>query len=165
MNHPTTNDTVEYLKLAGILGAITALAIGFSPGPSGVQWLDAMRRFMGLFFLVFGLAKLFDLRTFVQAYAGYDVIAKRWTGYGYIYPFIELALAVIFLFQLDSPPIYWLTAALMAIGSVGVARELSRHSKVRCACLGSFVQLPLTTVSLVEDVTMVVMAIVALVVK
>jgi hypothetical protein len=52
----------------------------------------------------------------------------------------------------------WITLPLMLIGAAGVLRQLMRGSKIQCACLGTYVKLPLTTVSLVEDLVMATMA-------
>lgn len=124
--------------------------------------LDGMRGFEGLFFVTFACFKLADLKGFVDSYESYDVIAKRWRSYGYVYPFIELALGLGFLSGLALRPVLFITLGLMAVGSVGVLRELLRGSQIRCACLGSFVNLPLTQVSLTEDMVMGVMAAVML---
>lgn len=114
------------------------------------------RYFMSVFFLVFGIFKLLDLPGFVMSYIGYDIIASKWTGYAYAYPFIELLLSLGYFLNIS-----WInlpTVIFMAIGSIGVAQQLLRGSKVRCACLGTYVKLPLTTVSLIEDLAMGIMA-------
>ena len=146
----------EYAKFVGvILGIIiishTAAHLSGDPGVS-----NSLRLFMGVFFLVFGLFKLLDLKGFATSYMGYDVIAKRSMTYAYIYPFIELALAMGYFLRV--PYTDWVTLVIMAIGSIGVFKELMRGSKIKCACLGTYIKLPITTVSLVEDVAMGVMA-------
>jgi hypothetical protein len=122
-----------------------------------------LRFFMAMFFLVFGLFKLLDLPGFVMSYIGYDIVARKYTAYAYAYPFIELALAAGYFLNLSF--IEWPTLVLMIIGSIGVMRQLMRGSKIKCACLGTYVKLPLTTVSLIEDLSMGIMALVLLVLK
>ena len=95
-----------------------------------------------------------------MSYIGYDIVARIFTPYAYIYPFIELALS--FGYFLNLPYINLFTVVIMITGAVGVAQQLLRGSKIKCACLGTYVKLPLTTVSLVEDLTMGVMALVLL---
>lgn len=117
-----------------------------------------MNHFMAGFFLVFSFFKLLDLRGFVSAYASYDLLARAWPGWGFIYPFIELALGVAYLLQWQPTFTNLTTLALMLFGSLGVLRALMRKSNIRCACLGTALNLPMTTVTLVEDLGMAAMA-------
>ncbi len=156
-NHTEPESTPkEYIKFVCIILGIVLisyLATGFS---STITTPNFLRIFMGVFFAIFAIFKLVDLRGFAVSYMGYDVIAKRFMVYGYIYPFIELALAGGYFFHV--PYTEWATLIVMFIGSLGVLKELMRGSKIKCACLGTYIKLPLTTVSLVEDVAMGVMA-------
>lgn len=158
MNHDDIETTAkDYLIFVGILLGIVAISL-ISTYVIGFSVTEFMRIFMGVFFLVFALFKLADLKGFVMSYIGYDIVARKFTGYAYIYPFIELALAFGYFFSF--PLINYFTVVIMAVGAIGVARELWRGSKIKCACLGTYVKLPLTTVSLVEDLVMGVMALV-----
>lgn len=152
----------DYLLFAGIIIAIILGSFAYQNffGSQGLK--EYMRAFMGVFFLVFGLFKLLDLKGFVMSYIGYDLIAQRWFTYGYIYPFIELGLAGAFLLNFQTELAYLFDVLIMGIGSVGVVQQLLKGSKIRCACLGSFVKLPLTTISLVENVTMLGMGLLSL---
>lgn len=154
---PKTDATSsEYFKFVVIIvGIITAgyiLSIAF--GTWG--WENFQAKFMAVFFLVFATFKLVDLKGFAISYMGYDIIAKKIPSYGYLYPFLELALSAGYFFVV--PYTEWVTLFLMAVGSVGVFKELLRGSKIKCACLGTYIKLPLTTVSLTEDVVMGIMA-------
>ncbi len=117
-----------------------------------------MNHFMAGFFLVFSFFKLLDLRGFVSAYASYDLLAREWPRWGFIYPFIELALGVAYLLRWQPTITNSVALALMLFGSLGVLRALMRRSNIRCACLGTALNLPMTTVTLVEDVGMAAMA-------
>lgn len=117
-----------------------------------------MNHFMAGFFLVFSFFKLLDLRGFVMAYASYDLLARAWPGWGYIYPFVELALGVAYLLHWSPTITNSVTLALMLFGSLGVLRALMRKSNIRCACLGTALNLPMTTVTLIEDLGMAAMA-------
>lgn len=146
----------EYAKFAVIILGILLISYFTAVSFGGLGVSNFLRVFMGVFFLVFGLFKLLDLRGFVMSYIGYDIIAKRSMTYAWVYPFIEIALAVGYFFSFA--PTEWITIVIMTIGSIGVLKELMRGSKIKCACLGTYVKLPLTTVSLVEDLTMGIMA-------
>lgn len=154
------SNTVEYLKLAGVIAAITitSFILQATLGEPGLN--DFLRWFMGVFFVVFAAFKFVGYKMFAMMYAGYDVIAKRFMAYGYAYPFIELALGVVYLTNTFGMSRDIFTAVLMGIGSIGVYHEIKRRSGIYCACLGNVIKLPLGTVSLVEDVGMGLMAIV-----
>lgn len=117
-----------------------------------------MRHFMAGFFLVFSFFKLLDLRGFVSAYRDYDLVAKSLPAWAWVYPFVELGLGIGYL--LDMIPIVtnFVTCVVMTIGAVGVFKALLNRRRIRCACLGTALNLPMTTVSLVEDLLMAAMA-------
>jgi hypothetical protein len=154
-SHHEEGTLKDWLLFASVLCFILAASL-FYEFLCGYSTRDFMRIFMGVFFLVFGVFKLLDLKGFVTSYIGYDVIAKNFTGYAYAYPFIELTLALGYFLNFGAVNIF--TVIIMAVGSIGVGRELARGSKIKCACLGTYIKLPLTTVSLVEDAAMGLMA-------
>jgi copper chaperone CopZ len=117
-----------------------------------------MTNFMAGFFLVFSAFKLLDLKGFADAYATYDLLAKRWHGYGFIYPFIELVLGLSYLFRLNPPLTDLATVIVMGFSSLGVIDALRNKRKIQCACLGTVLNLPMSTITLVEDLGMVAMA-------
>lgn len=123
----------------------------------------AMRVFMGLFFVAFSFFKLLDLSGFAQAYSSYDLIAERWLGYGYVYPFIELALGVAYLLGILPVVTNLATLIVMLIGTAGVVRAVVKGRDIQCGCLGTMFDLPMSTVTIVEDVAMAGMAAVMLV--
>ena len=117
-----------------------------------------MPNFMAGFFLVFSFFKLLDLAGFAYSYAMYDVLAKRLPIYGYIYPFIELALGTAYLLGYRPMLINAITLIVMTFSSIGVILAVANKQKIRCACLGTGFNLPMTTVTIVEDVLMAAMA-------
>ena len=156
VDHIEETTAKDYIIFIGIILGIIAVSLVIEYLKGSFNTADYMRLFMGVFFLVFAVFKLLDLPGFVMSYIGYDIIARKSPKYAYAYPFLELALALGYFFTI--PYINYVTVALMAIGSIGVTRELLRGSKIKCACLGTYVKLPLTTVSLIEDLTMGIMA-------
>ena len=152
------NFTPLVLILLGI--AVLSAAKYFLTGGSGIR--DAMIDFMGMFFVIFGGFKLLDVKGFADAYATYDLIARKSRIYALAYPFIEVALGVAFLGRWNVRPMNWVTLIIMSVGSVGVAKALAKKQKIQCACLGTKIKLPMTKVTLIEDVTMALMALVML---
>lgn len=117
-----------------------------------------MNHFMAGFFIVFSFFKFLDIRAFADSYAMYDVIAKQWTGYGYLYPVIELLLGIAYLTAFNPILTNSITVVVMSISSIGVIQSVVRKQKIRCACLGAVFNLPMSTVTIIEDVLMVIMA-------
>ncbi len=122
------------------------------------DWMRAMSHFMAAFFLVFSFFKLLNLSAFASSYAGYDILAKNFPLYGYIYPWIELGLGLAFLTGWNPILVNVVTLVVMGISTVGVVQSLLAKRKIRCACLGAVFNLPMSYVTLIEDLTMAVMS-------
>ncbi len=140
------------LILIAILGA-AALAYGVQKG-----FFAWVHYFMGLFLCQFALLKLFHPSDFADGFQMYDLIAKKFRGYAYLYPLIELALGLAYLSFIYPVATYLITLIVMGIGTVGVIRALKAGLDVRCACMGTILDVPLSTVTLSEDIAMGVMA-------
>lgn len=145
---------LAYLLL--VVGAAGVMHGGFHLGLS-------MRLFMGGFFVAFSFFKMLDLRGFSDAYRSYDLVAKAVPAYGLVYPFIELALGLAYLANWQPVAVNAVTAVVMAISLAGVLKAVLSKQAIRCACLGTGFNLPMSTVTIVEDGAMLAMAIVALV--
>lgn len=155
---PQEND---YTPLAVIIGVIlVAIAtLAHKNMLLGVfSWHEVMMHFMAGFFIVFAAFKLLDLRGFVEGYSTYDLIAQRVPGYAYIYPFIELGLGLLYLGGVNTLELHLFTFFLMSINGIGVVTKLAKKEPFQCACLGTFLKVPLTKVTLIEDFGMAIMA-------
>lgn len=139
------------LYLVGLTGAMELAAGAFDP-------MRAMAHFMGGFFVVFSFFKLLDVRAFADAYTSYDIVAAKWFGYGLLYPFIELGLGVAYLTNVAPLATNAVTLVVMSVSLVGVVKALLAGRKIRCACLGTVFNLPMSKITLIEDGLMVAMA-------
>lgn len=157
---PSAGTTYHPLALLGafLVGVVVLAEVR----AGSFVWGRAMGNFMGAFFLAFAFFKLLDLRGFADAYRGYDVVARRFPAYGYVYPFIELALGAAHVAGFQPFATNLMTLVVMAVSSVGVIQSLLNRRKIRCACLGTVFNLPMSTVTLVEDGLMAAMAAAAL---
>ncbi len=81
----------------------------------------------------------------------YDVVAQRIPSYGFVYPFIELALGASYIGGIQPTAVNLTTLVVMAVSSIGVIQSVFQKRKIRCACLGTVFNLPMSTVTLVED--------------
>ena len=114
--------------------------------------------FMGLFFAVFSFFKFLDLRGFQQSFRLYDPLAKSYPFYGWLYPFMELTLGILFLMQWKVQLALWLTFGILSITTLGVVKVLLSKQQIQCACLGSVLNLPITEATLIENAVMIGMA-------
>ena len=114
--------------------------------------------FMGLFFVVFSFFKFLDLKGFQESFRRYDPLAKSLPFYGWVYPFVELALGVLFLMRLEVQLALWLTLGILSITTLGVVKVLHSKQQIQCACLGSVLNLPMTEATLIENAVMIGMA-------
>jgi copper chaperone CopZ len=155
-----------YQPLLLILGFVLASSVLVQVGQGrDAVWHETMRYFMAGFFLVFSFFKLLDIRAFANAYAGYDLLAAKWHSWGLIYPFVELALGLAYLANWNPAFTHITTLLVMGFSAIGVIRAVLSKTKIQCACLGTVFQLPMSTVTIVEDVGMVLMAAMMLLVR
>lgn len=146
----------SYVPLMVIVALITLVSAVVAP----FDLRGFLLSFMTGFFLVFAGFKLMDLKGFAEGYSTYDLLAQRWRGYGYIYPFIELAFGLLMLAGYHPAWLLLTECGVMVFSGLGVARKLAKRERFRCSCLGTFLKVPLTYVTLVEDFGMAIMALI-----
>lgn len=122
------------------------------------SWMLWMRHFMAGFFLSFSFFKLLNLPGFADSYSTYDIIAKHFRAYGFLYAFIELGLGIAFLTGVYPFITNSVTLVVMSISLVGVLQSVLNKRKIRCACLGDVFNLPMSTITIMEDTLMILMS-------
>lgn len=124
-----------------------------------MQW---MAHFMAGFFIVFSFFKLMNLKGFAEGYRSYDIVAKAMPVYGFIYPFLELGLGMAYLTGFNPGLTNIITVIVMGVSTIGVVQSLAKKTSFQCACLGTVIKLPLSKVTLFEDLLMVAMSVLML---
>ncbi|MFN2623265.1 MAG: MauE/DoxX family redox-associated membrane protein [Chthoniobacterales bacterium] len=149
---------LDYIPLIVIvaLTLLSACAKAFAAG--GWNWMNWMHDFMGFFLVVFSMFKFFDMEGFADGFQMYDLLAKPVRPYAYVYPFIELGLGLGYLSHWQPKLIYVATIIVLLFGSIGVLRALFKGLDIECACMGTVLHVPLSTVALIEDLGMALMA-------
>lgn len=122
------------------------------------DWMQAMQHFMAGFFLVFSFFKMLNLKGFAESYVMYDVIAKHIPVWAYIYAFIELGLGIAYIINFNPPLTNLVTFIVMSISIIGVLQTVLNKKKIQCACLGAVFNLPMSTVTIIEDALMIAMS-------
>lgn len=121
-------------------------------------WMSWMMAFTGLFFLFLSLLKFFDLKGFAEGFSKYDFLAKKSRFYAFLYPFLEGFIAFCFLSHFILVEVAFFTFALMLFSLLGVIHGVRENKDLTCACMGSTLNVPLSVVSIFENVLMGVMS-------
>lgn len=144
------------------LFAMTALSsLALSWGLYGTPvTVRAAEWFIGLSMVVLALLKLQDVEKFSSMFLNYDLLAKRWVPYSYIYPFAEGLAGVLMVGGL----LHWLSVPIaLFIGTIGAVSVFKAvyidRRELKCACVGGSSNVPLGFVSLTENLMMIAMAV------
>lgn len=155
----------SYVPLFVIITSILLTSIVLAVRDAGIGTFaieNLISYFMIGFFIVFATFKLMDLPGFAEGYQTYDLLAKRVPVYGYVYPFIELFFGFTMILLPFSRGLLIAEFAVMAFSGVGVAIKIAKKEKFLCACLGTFLKVPLTKITLIEDFGMALLALIML---
>ncbi|MEZ5056303.1 MAG: heavy metal-associated domain-containing protein [Saprospiraceae bacterium] len=120
--------------------------------------MEWMRHFMAGFFLVFSFFKMLNLKDFAESYKMYDVVARKFPEWAYLYAFIELGLGIAFLIDFNPFITNLVTVVVMTASIIGVFQTVLNKKQIQCACLGAIFNLPMSTVTIIEDGLMIAMS-------
>lgn len=139
--------------------ALMAIATSYAAIGKPLTWA-ALQWFIAMSMAVLALLKLQNVETFSAMFLNYDLLAKRWVPYSYVYPFAEGLAGVLMI----AGALTWLSAPLaLFIGSVGAVSVFKAvyidRRELKCACVGGSSNVPLGFVSLTENLMMIAMAI------
>ena len=112
---------------------------------------------MGTLLIFFGILKLINLEKFVDIYSKYDIITTNFKLYGYLFPFIEILIGYMLLLNYKININHIIILILMIISIVSVIISKINGQKFRCGCLGSFFHVPLSYVTIFENIYMIIM--------
>ena len=114
--------------------------------------------YMGLFFMLFSFLKLLNIKGFSLTFSRYDLLGKNIPGFSISYPFLEFCLGVAFLTNSLLIAANLATLIFMISQSIGVGNVLRKKEIIQCACLGSSINLPVSYLTLIENLVMVSMS-------
>lgn len=159
-NLKTNKGENKYKKLLPLFFVFLAIILISSIRQfNGLDPMLFMMDFMGVFFIVFGLFKLVDLNGFAVGFKQYDPLAKSFDFYGYIYPFLEIFLGVLYLMGFMFLWQNMLVLFLSGLGIYSAYKYIDHKDEIRCVCLGTLFDLPMTWVTLSENLIMFIMVI------
>ena len=114
--------------------------------------------YMGLFFMLFSFLKLINIKGFSITFSKYDLLGKNIPGFSISYPFLEFCLGIAFLTNSLLITANLTTLIFMISQSIGVGNVLRKKEIIQCACLGSSINLPVSYLTLIENLVMVSMS-------
>lgn len=157
-NEESKSKTETYWPLILVVGYILAGTLIYMQAVGSWTLATGMAAFMGLFFVAFSFFKMLDLRGFADAYRSYDWVAGAAPVWGFVYPFVELLLGVAYLLRFFPLATAWATLIVMTVSICGVIQAVVLKNRIQCACLGTGFNLPMSTVTIIEDGAMILMA-------
>lgn len=158
-----TNDpkATSYAPIGVVFGTTALMAVALSYAVHGNPFtVMAVEWFISLSMMVLGMLKLQDIESFSTMFLNYDLLARRWVPYSYIYPFAELGAGTLMaagVLSWVSVPVA-LFIGLVGVGSVFKAVYIDKR-ELKCACLGGNTNVPLGFISFTENIVMVAMAV------
>lgn len=147
-----------YKPILLIFGYITTITLLIQLVNESFNYMEAMRHFMAGFFLVFSFFKFLNLKGFAESYVMYDVLARRIPAWAYLYAFIELWLGIANVVDFNPFVTNLTTLIVMSVSIIGVLQSVLNKKKIQCACLGAVFNLPMSTVTIIEDALMIAMS-------
>lgn len=154
LNAPIILKYMPLILLFALSAGVPALNLAL--GRSDIHhW---MHQFMGITLIALSYFKFLDLPKFAEAFSTYDPIAMKFYNYGYIYPVFELVAGIGFTLSIKVEALSIFVIFFLVSTTIGVIQALRQNRKFQCACLGTAFNLPLTKVTIVENVLMISMS-------
>lgn len=150
-----------YKPVAALFAMTAMMALAGSHAAYGTPFtLRACQWFIGFSMTVLALLKLQNIESFATMFLNYDLLAKRWVRYSYIYPFVEGLAGVLMI----AGVLTWLSVPVaLFIGTVGVVSVFKAvyldKRELKCACVGGASNVPLGFLSLTENLMMIAMSV------
>ena len=153
-------EAVSYVPVIAVFAAAAALALAASHAMLGSPFtVMAAEWFVAFSMVILAMLKLQDVESFATMFLSYDLLARRWVPYSYVYPFAEFAAGAL----MAAHALDWLSIPLaLFIGTIGGTSVFYavyvQKRELKCACVGGASKVPLGFVSLSENLFMVGMA-------
>lgn len=153
-------DATSYIPVLAVFATAAALAMAVSHSVFGSPFTTrALEWFVAFAMTLLAMLKLQDVDRFATMFLGYDLLARRWVPYAYLYPFGEALAGVL----MAGRALDWISIPIaLVIGSIGAISVFYavyiQKRELKCACVGGSGRVPLGFVSLTENIVMVAMA-------
>jgi glutaredoxin len=151
----------SYRPVIAVFSMTALMALAASHAAYGTPFtVRAGEWFIAFSMCALAMLKLQNVESFATMFLGYDLLARRWVPYSYIYPFAEALAGVLMI----AGALNWLSIPVaLFIGTVGAVSVFYavyiQKREIKCACVGGSSNVPLGFVSLTENLMMVAMAV------
>jgi len=151
----------SYRPVIALFSVTFLMALAASFAVYGTPFtVRAAEWFIAFSMAVLALLKLQNVETFATMFLNYDLLAKRWVRYSYIYPFAEGLAGILMI----AGALTWLSVPIaLFIGTVGAVSVFKAvyidRRELKCACVGGGSNAPLGFISLTENLMMIAMAV------
>lgn len=152
--------STSYRPVAALFAMAALMATSLSQMMFGkIPPIATAETFIAISMCLLAMLKLQDVEKFSSMFLNYDLLARRWVPYAYLYPFLEGLAGVLML----GHALAWLSAPVaLTIGGIGAISVVKAvyidKRQLKCACVGGSSNVPLGFVSLTENLMMVAMA-------
>src|SRR5688572_11610894 len=153
-------DAAGYRPVIVVFAVAALMSLAVSWATSGaLLTIRSGEWFIAFSMCILALLKLQDIESFSTMFLGYDLLARKFVPYSYVYPYAELVAGVLMI----AGALTWLSVPVAlfvgVVGGVSVFKAVYvDRREVKCACVGGNSKVPLGFVSLTENLMMVAMA-------
>lgn len=157
----SAEDETSYQPVIAIFSVAFLMALAVSWYALGtVLSVRTFEWFIAISMCLLAVQKLQDVESFSTMFLNYDLLARRWVRYGYLYPFGEALAGILMI----AGALIWVAAPVaLFIGTIGAVSVFKAvyidKRELKCACVGGASNVPLGFVSLTENLMMIAMAI------
>lgn len=156
-------DATTYRPVIYLFAVAAATALALSIGFLGALTWQTLGWFISLSMILLGMQKLRDIESFTTMFLNYDLLARKWVPYAYVYPWVEVGAGVLMTGMILTPLSAPAALFISTIGAISVFKAVYIDKReLKCACVGGGSNVPLGFVSLTENLMMMGMAIVML---
>ncbi|KUF09093.1 MauE/DoxX family redox-associated membrane protein [Pseudoponticoccus marisrubri] len=151
---PAQDKETSYTPVLAVFAMAAAMGIAVAL-VAGIGAAHALQASLAIAMCLLAVQKLRDVESFSTMFLNYDLLARRWVPYGYVYPFAEALAGVLMLGRV----LPWLSGPVAlfigTVGAVSVAKAVYvERRELKCACMGGNSNVPLGAVSLTENLVM-----------
>lgn len=158
---PDPKEGKTYQPVLAVLAVTFLMAISTTWAMEGnLDIIRILELFIAFSMCVLGILKLQDLQSFATGFVQYDLVARRYVSYSYVYPFVEAGAGILMIAGM----LTWIAApAALIVATIGaisiIKRAFIEKRDLSCACVGGGSEVPLGFISLTENLMMLAMSI------
>lgn len=149
-------EATSYRPVIAIFAMAALMAVAVSWMADASLGMRTVERWIALAMCLLAVQKLQDVDSFATMFLGYDLLARRWVPYAYMFPFLEALAGVLMLARVLDWVAIPVAVFIGGVGAVSVFYAVYvQKRELKCACVGGSANVPLGFVSLTEDLMMV----------